>query len=29
LSLPVEQLRDAHESWFPAFMDGSALAAAE
>jgi phosphoribosylformylglycinamidine synthase len=29
LTLPVEQLREAHESWFPAFMDGSALAAAE
>ncbi len=29
LSVPVEQLRHAHESWFPAFMDGSALAAAE
>jgi len=29
LSVPVARLRDAHESWFPAFMDGSALAAAE
>jgi phosphoribosylformylglycinamidine synthase len=29
LTLPVEQLREAHESWFPAFMDGGSLAAAE
>ncbi len=30
LSLPIQQLRHAHESWFPEFMDGSgALAAAE
>jgi phosphoribosylformylglycinamidine synthase II len=29
LSIPVRQLRDAHESWFPDFMDGGALAAAE
>ena len=28
LSLSIEQLRDAHESWFPDFMDGSANAAA-
>ncbi len=30
LSLPIQQLRHAHESWFPEFMDGSGtLAAAE
>jgi phosphoribosylformylglycinamidine synthase II len=29
LSLPVARLRDTHESWFPAYMDGSALVAAE
>jgi phosphoribosylformylglycinamidine synthase len=29
LSVSVQQLREAHESWFPAFMDGSALVAAE
>jgi phosphoribosylformylglycinamidine synthase II len=28
LSVPVEQLRSAHESWFPDFMDGNGLAAA-
>jgi phosphoribosylformylglycinamidine synthase len=30
LSLPIQQLRDTHESWFPEFMEGrAALAAAE
>ncbi len=30
ISLPIQQLRNAHESWFPEFMDGgNALAAAE
>jgi phosphoribosylformylglycinamidine synthase len=29
MSVPVHQLRDAHESWFPNFMNGSAAAAAE
>ncbi len=30
ISLPIQQLRDAHESWFPDFMDGRGeLAAAE
>jgi phosphoribosylformylglycinamidine synthase subunit PurL len=29
LSVPVHRLREAHESWFPDFMDGGALAAAE
>ncbi|MCW5706013.1 phosphoribosylformylglycinamidine synthase subunit PurL [Shinella sp.] len=28
LSLPIEQLRDTHESWFPDFMDGNGTAAA-
>ncbi|HVK92095.1 MAG TPA: phosphoribosylformylglycinamidine synthase subunit PurL [Mycoplana sp.] len=28
LSLSIEQLRDTHDSWFPAFMDGSSNAAA-
>lgn len=28
LRLPIEQLRDTHESWFPEFMDGSSNAAA-
>ena len=28
LSLPLEQLREAHESWFPRFMDGPAQAEA-
>ncbi|MDX3924846.1 MAG: phosphoribosylformylglycinamidine synthase subunit PurL [Shinella sp.] len=28
LALPIEQLRDTHESWFPDFMDGSSNAAA-
>ncbi|PTM90197.1 phosphoribosylformylglycinamidine synthase subunit PurL [Mycoplana dimorpha] len=28
LALSIEQLRGAHESWFPAFMDGSSNAAA-
>jgi phosphoribosylformylglycinamidine synthase len=30
LALPIQQLRHAHESWFPEFMDGrDTLAAAE
>ena len=29
IAVPVAELRNAHESWFPAFMDGGALAAAE
>jgi phosphoribosylformylglycinamidine synthase len=29
MSVPVARLREAHESWFPAFMDGEALVAAE
>ncbi|TCL73555.1 phosphoribosylformylglycinamidine synthase subunit PurL [Rhizobium sp. BK251] len=30
LTLPIQQLREAHESWFPDFMDdGATLAAAE
>lgn len=30
ISLPIQQLRNAHESWFPKFMDGgNALVAAE
>jgi phosphoribosylformylglycinamidine synthase len=30
MALPIQQLRDAHESWFPDFMDGRGeLAAAE
>ena len=30
IALPIQQLRNAHESWFPEFMDGrGALAAAE
>ncbi|MFC3072887.1 phosphoribosylformylglycinamidine synthase subunit PurL [Shinella pollutisoli] len=28
LSLPIEQLRRTHESWFPEFMDGNGTAAA-
>ncbi|MFC6444150.1 phosphoribosylformylglycinamidine synthase subunit PurL [Shinella zoogloeoides] len=28
LSLPIEQLRSTHESWFPDFMDGNGTAAA-
>jgi len=28
LSLPIEQLRSTHESWFPDFMDGNGNAAA-
>jgi phosphoribosylformylglycinamidine synthase len=27
-SLPIEQLRNTHESWFPDFMDGNGNAAA-
>jgi phosphoribosylformylglycinamidine synthase len=30
IALPIQQLRDAHESWFPDFMDNSGeLVAAE
>ncbi|MDR6758336.1 phosphoribosylformylglycinamidine synthase [Mycoplana sp. BE70] len=28
LALPIDRLRDTHESWFPDFMDGSSNAAA-
>lgn len=29
LNVPVSQLRQSHESWFPEYMDGSALEAAD